>query len=144
MLVAVLTAPIVRATRRSSPARLLAVCGLSWLVTWGVFALPLFLGGGAEVPPNSSLEVALPAVLSIGRKTVCVEGLEEEDREVTLPADGGGAGAAILATAQPVFLAFTREEDGIAAAAQPVELFSDSTSPRKGRRRSLSCGRRRR
>jgi MFS family permease len=61
VLVAVLTAPVLRATRESSPATLLATCAALWVGVWLVLAAPLALSGGA-----SALVVAGYALFSLG------------------------------------------------------------------------------
>ncbi len=61
VLVAVLTAPVVRATRRVAPARLLATCGLAWIGVWLVLALPLL-----HVGPASAFVIGGYALFSIG------------------------------------------------------------------------------
>lgn len=48
VLVALLTAPVVRGTRSSSPATLLAICAALWVGVWLVFAAPLAVRGHAE------------------------------------------------------------------------------------------------
>jgi len=47
VLVALLTAPVVRRTRSSSPAKLLATCAALWVGVWLVFAAPLAVHGHA-------------------------------------------------------------------------------------------------
>jgi MFS family permease len=47
VLVAVLTAPVVRATRNSRPALLLATCGVLWIAVWLVLAAPMLHVGSA-------------------------------------------------------------------------------------------------
>ncbi|WP_375479879.1 MFS transporter [uncultured Jatrophihabitans sp.] len=48
VLVAALTAPVIRATRRTSPALLLAACASIWVVVWLVLAAPMLGLGGAS------------------------------------------------------------------------------------------------
>jgi MFS family permease len=47
VLVGLLTAPVLRATRRWSPATLLALCAAVWIGVWLVLAAPLAVHGGA-------------------------------------------------------------------------------------------------
>jgi hypothetical protein len=47
VLVGVLTAPVLRLTRTTAPARLLAACGVVWIGVWAVLALPLALPAAA-------------------------------------------------------------------------------------------------
>ena len=44
--------------------------------------IPLFLASGTELGPNTSIELPYPAVLTIGRKTVRVEEVEEDSDHV--------------------------------------------------------------
>ncbi len=61
VLVAALTAPVVRATRSVAPARLLAVCAALWVGVWLVLATPLLHVGSA-----ASLVIAGYALFSAG------------------------------------------------------------------------------
>lgn len=61
VLVAILTAPVVRLTRRVAPAKLLALCGGLWVGVWLVLALPLLHAGFA-----SGVIVAGYALFSVG------------------------------------------------------------------------------
>lgn len=61
VLVAALTAPVVRLTRNVAPAKLLALCGLLWIGVWLVLATPLLHAGLA-----SAVIVAGYALFSVG------------------------------------------------------------------------------
>ncbi len=61
VLVAVLTAPVVRATRGVAPATLLATCAGLWIVVWLVLATPLF-----GLSPASAIVLAGYALFSVG------------------------------------------------------------------------------
>lgn len=61
VLVAVLTAPIVRLTRGASPAVLLATCAGVWIAVWAVLALPMLHHAAA-----AALVVAGYALFSVG------------------------------------------------------------------------------
>jgi adenylate cyclase len=47
--------------------------------------LPVQLGGGAEVPPNGNVELPLPAVLTVGRRTIRIQPAEETPPLLALP-----------------------------------------------------------
>lgn len=61
VLVAVLTAPVVRATRNASPAVLLAVCALVWIGVWSLLAAPMLHHSSA-----SMIVIAGYALFSVG------------------------------------------------------------------------------
>ena len=61
VLVAVLTAPVVRLTRGSPPAVLLTICAGLWIVVWLVLAAPLF-----GLSPASGFVLAGYAMFSVG------------------------------------------------------------------------------
>jgi MFS family permease len=61
VLVAVLTAPVVRATRSTSPAVLLATCAVVWIGVWAVLAAPMLHRSSASV-----LVIAGYALFSVG------------------------------------------------------------------------------
>lgn len=61
VLVAALTAPVVRATRTKSPAVLLATCATLWIAVWLVLAAPMLHEGSA-----SALVIAGYALFSVG------------------------------------------------------------------------------
>ncbi len=61
VLVAILTAPVVKATRRVSPAVLLAVCALLWVGVWLVLAAPMM-----HALPSSAFVIAGYALFSVG------------------------------------------------------------------------------
>lgn len=61
VLVAVLTAPVVRATRTVAPARLLATCAVAWIGVWLVLALPML-----HLGPASAFVIGGYALFSIG------------------------------------------------------------------------------
>jgi MFS family permease len=61
VLVALLTAPVLRATRSASPATLLAICAGLWIGVWLVLAAPLF-----GLSPASTFVVAGYALFSVG------------------------------------------------------------------------------
>ncbi len=61
ILVAALTAPVVRATRDIAPARLLATCAVIWIGVWLVLAAPML-----DLAPASTLVIAGYALFSVG------------------------------------------------------------------------------
>lgn len=61
VLVAALTAPVVRATRSAAPATLLAACAGTWIGVWLVLAAPLW-----HLAPASTLLIAGYALFSVG------------------------------------------------------------------------------
>ena len=61
ILVALLTAPVVKATRVVSPAVLLATCAAMWIAVWAVLGMPLLHLGSA-----SAVVVAAYALFSVG------------------------------------------------------------------------------
>ncbi|WP_375502592.1 MFS transporter [uncultured Jatrophihabitans sp.] len=61
VLVAALTAPVVRATRRVQPAVLLAICGVLWVGVWLVLAAPML-----HTLPASAFVIAGYALFSVG------------------------------------------------------------------------------
>lgn len=61
VLVALMTAPMVRATRRVSPATLLAACGGTWIVVWVLLAAPML-----HLAPGSATLVGAFALFSLG------------------------------------------------------------------------------
>ena len=61
ILVAIMTAPVVKATRFVSPALLLATCGAMWIGVWAVLALPLL-----HVSSASAIVIAAYALFSLG------------------------------------------------------------------------------
>jgi MFS family permease len=61
VLVAALTAPVVRATRGTSPATLLIICAALWIGVWLVLAAPMF-----GLSPASTFVVAGYALFSVG------------------------------------------------------------------------------
>jgi MFS family permease len=61
ILVAALTAPVVRATRLIAPARLLATCAGVWIGVWLVLAAPML-----HLAPASALVIAGYALFSVG------------------------------------------------------------------------------
>ena len=62
VLVAVLTAPVVKATRKVAPARLLATCGLVWIGVWLVLAT----ADAARGPRPAAFVIGGYALFSIG------------------------------------------------------------------------------
>jgi MFS family permease len=118
VLVAVLTAPVVRATRSVSPARLLAACGAIWVAVWLVLALPLAVPGAAGAlvvlgyalfspgetmlaPVLSPLAATLAPAGAVGRTLAAVNGAQ-----TVATAVGPGLSAVLLGIgAPPVFLA---------------------------------------
>lgn len=107
VLVAALTAPVVRGTRSVSPATLLALCGATWIVVWGVFAVPLGVPGGAAAfvllgyalfslgetmlaPVLSPLAATLAPAGAVGRTLAAMNGAQ------TLATAVGPALAALL------------------------------------------------
>jgi MFS family permease len=61
ILVALMTAPVVKATRSVSPAVLLATCAAMWIAVWAVLAMPLLHIGSA-----SAIIIAGYALFSVG------------------------------------------------------------------------------
>ncbi|HEX3151670.1 MAG TPA: adenylate/guanylate cyclase domain-containing protein [Gemmataceae bacterium] len=47
--------------------------------------LPIQLGGGAEVPPSGNVELPLPTVLTVGRRTIRIQPAEEAPPLLALP-----------------------------------------------------------
>jgi hypothetical protein len=118
VLVAVLTAPVVRATRSVSPALLLAACGAIWIAVWLVLALPLAVPGAAGAlvvlgyalfspgetmlaPVLSPMAATLAPAGAVGRTLAAVNGAQ-----TVATAVGPGLSAVLLGIgAPPVFLA---------------------------------------
>jgi MFS family permease len=93
VLVGVLTAPVLRATRRWSPATLLALCAVVWIGVWLVLAAPLAVHGGAAgfvvtgyglfslgetvlAPVLSPLAATLAPAGAVGRTLAAVNGAQ--------------------------------------------------------------------
>jgi len=118
VLVAVLTAPVVRGTRHASPALLLALCAGLWIGVWLVFAAPLLVGAPAAgfvllgyalfsvgetmlAPVLSPLAAALAPAGAVGRTLAAVNGAQ-----TLATAVGPGLAALLLGAGQPLgFLA---------------------------------------
>jgi len=118
VLVAVLTAPVVRGTRHASPAVLLAICAGLWVGVWLVFAAPLIAGApGAGfvllgyalfsvgetmlAPVLSPLAATLAPPGAVGRTLAAVNGAQ-----TLATAVGPGLAAVLLGAGLPVgFLA---------------------------------------
>ena len=114
VLVAVLTAPVVRGTRRRSPAALLAVCAGLWVGVWLVFAAPLVVGAPAAgfvllgyalfsvgetmlAPVLSPLAATLAPAGAVGRTLAAMNGAQ-----TLATAVGPGLAAALLGAGLPL------------------------------------------
>jgi MFS family permease len=114
VLVAVLTAPVLRATRGSSPATLLAACALVWVVVWLVLAAPLTVHAGAAgfvlggyalfsvgetmlAPVLSPLAATLAPAGAVGRTLAAMNGAQTAATAV-----GPGLAGTLLALGLPV------------------------------------------
>ncbi|WP_375489973.1 MFS transporter [uncultured Jatrophihabitans sp.] len=93
VLVSVLTAPVVRATRTKSPAVLLATCALVWIGVWTVLAAPMLHRSSASV-----LVIAGYALFSVG-ETMLAPVLQPLAASLA-PAGAAGRTLAALSAAQ--------------------------------------------
>lgn len=113
VLVALLTAPVVRGTRSASPARLLALCAALWVGVWLVFAVPLAVHGHAAgfvllgyalfsvgetmlAPVLSPLAATLAPAGAVGRTLAALNGAQ-----TLATAVGPGLAAALLGAGLP-------------------------------------------
>jgi dipeptide/tripeptide permease len=114
VLVAVLTAPVVRATRSVSPATLLALCAVTWIGVWLFFAVPLALPRGASAfvvlgyalfslgetmlaPVLSPLAATLAPAGAVGRTLAAMNGAQ-----TVATAVGPALSAVLLGVGAPV------------------------------------------
>ena len=114
VLVAVLTAPVVRATRQVAPARLLALCAVLWIGVWLVLAAPMLhrqsaaalviagyglfsVGETMLAPVLSPLAASLAPAGATGRTLAAMNGAQTAATAV-----GPGIAGALLGLGLPV------------------------------------------